>query len=510
MFQVKTIMKRMLCGQQGAAWWLVLLAVALVLGSGGLGWWFISTERSFDPTQPPDSPDWELPVKIQGFVCPTSADGSGSSTTDFLIVNFKITDPMWITHVQIESYASTHQAPNDWWRARIQVTGPPLVVIQDSLPKNHMDSDWWGLWGFVTMEFDPPLYVDDSIAEYTLRVQRHSGSTGSLFRRGTTSKKCGEPAWWSTAGYQKFHVHGYSAPEIKVKTIGYQQPGDGSIVLEAWADIYGPSYLGFEMADSEALLLAGSGWDWFARTASTRDGARIYYTHRVGGTVEDQTYHFRAYMDFRETRYYGEVMTFNRATAGELPILTCAVVSNDLQGLEFGTTIAGINAPDEWTINVLSSTTRDGLDSAPTELLVVANATADGRWLSSGTGFEAGVRYYYRARANEVGSTVIYSDVNTFVLYDPSQPEWINTIGACGNLGFTWIWWIIALVGLIAVWFTAGASRWWWLGVAGTFAILGILVAFDLISPWITVLMAILAGWIIFKFVFKHSGSTGS
>jgi hypothetical protein len=72
------------------------------------------------------------------------------------------------------------------------------------------------------------------------------------------------------------------------------------------------------------------------------------------------------------------------------------------------------------------------------------------------------------------------------------------------------VWWVIALLGFIIVWVLAvgGKKKHVWLGVLGSFILLGVLVVTGLVSVWLLVLLATVAGGIIYLFI-KCAGHVG-
>ena len=505
------LIRAVMSGQTGGIFLTIFLVLAVLAAGGAVGYlshriWGISP---FPGTDEVVIPDWDIPGVPVGFGCLSgSTGGSSTALTNSDVVKFKLEDAMQVTQVDL------------WW-ARSGGSGhDPNMILRLELRNSttnailgRTDDFRWdsiaGAYSWHTYLFQEPVYLDPEV-EYKFYVRQIStpNSTNYVFIR--KNLLCGSDPFWYVAIHDGFWVYGFSTAQVEVVTLGHRQPGDGTIVIEGWAQIYGATTYGFLVSGSEEAVDDGLGMDYIGGFVDGKTGGRIFFDRTVVGSEPDATYYYRAYAEFRDTVYYGEVKSFSRESQLELPTLTCAVNENSLQRLEFVTTIAGIGVDQNWTISLLFAQEREDLNSGALNQTVVINATADGAWRTEVGSLTPGERYYYRARGVETDSTLIYSDVGSFVVWDPSQPDPINWLIGCGNISLAWLWWIIALIGFMAVWGLAGAARWPWLGVGGTFLILGMLIAFGIVSPWVTVLMAIVAGFIIFKMVFKHTGSTGS
>ena len=150
--------------------------------------------------------------------------------------------------------------------------------------------------------------------------------------------------------------------------------------------------------------------------------------------------------------------------------------------------------------------------------------TEGGRYTWNSTAFEdfeAGQTYYYYATMVYGNSTLVRSDIKSFIRYDPNKSAWENWLDnkAQGYLGgwlpkidTAWLWWGLAAGLALIIFFAVGKKKGNWRialawGLVAGFALLYILVAAGLVNPWLVVLLSIVCGFIIYRLIFRSSKS---
>lgn len=119
--------------------------------------------------------------------------------------------------------------------------------------------------------------------------------------------------------------------------------------------------------------------------------------------------------------------------------------------------------------------------------------------------FKPSVQLFSQYQGQE--ATEVYITSGTFLVYDPNRPDWWNWLVDKLGIDLESMWWIVVAGLLILVWVLAGRQRKPYIGVIGSALIFIALIVFGIVSPWVVVLVAILAGFIIWKmFTGRHGG----
>lgn len=310
----------------------------------------------------------------------------------------------------------------------------------------------------------------------------------------------------------EYWLTGYRVQEPTVVTLGAEIRGDGSVWLSGWVDIIGDMSTGFLISEVEAQVEAGAGVIYECNESTGTSQSRVSFEQRIVSILTDVKYYYCAYAEYQGTYWYGDVLDFTRLELDILPVLEVDVIEATMNVVEFETAFIGVPSGTSWNISIHYGQCEADFLSEAFNVTVASTVTADGVWYTEvpPTEFDAGYSYLYRAKAIESGSTTVYSDIMSFVMYDSSQPRWMNWIAQETGWGFTWMWWIIAGLAFIIVWALAGWTRWWWLGAVGTAIVCVALISFGYVSAWVVVLLAIVCGWIIFKIVWQKAGAGGN
>lgn len=356
--------------------------------------------------------------------------------------------------------------------------------------------------------------------QYVIWMYQTPGEGMCRMMNGEAPGCCSGPTmgyWWNVntsyhvGSVMDYWLVGHQVYEPNVMTVGYVLETDGSISLEGWSDVVGNMECGFFVSDVEADVTAGQGVRYIAGESGL-EVSRYYFDYRIVRMVSDVVYYYRAYAETQGQMWFGAVKNFTRATGDVAVGLVCEVLTNDIDGVEFNTVLMGSHDGVIYDIDIYYAETVELLQSHNFSVAVVVGASADGTWrtVTDSDDWESGARYYYRARGEGDDSSIGYSPTRWFTRYDATQPPAVNWLVRWFNISFESMWWALAVVLLLVVWVIAGMNRWWWMGVIGTAIILIALVTFGFVSPWVVVLLALIAGWIVFKIVFHKSGGTGS
>ena len=474
----------------------------------GLVTWPWESEEEYEYTSP------ERFGSAYTFGCKVQGTTSTSTSSLYRIVYLEVPEDVLISSIQTQAGRGGPANDNYRWRLRIRSGGSgsgAIVGESEILYHSQFYPQGLGAQPYITAHFAEPVFLPEGalVSFWMERLQAQS-STYNI-RINLERDPCSSPSWYIEGNwYRNFWAEGFTQATIRVDTGGWSQPGDGSVVLEGWCDVYGYTTTGFIWDEISANVTAGRGTEVFGGTFDPRGGAVAYFNGRAFGSRLDTQYFYRAFAEVLGVRYYGDVESFTRVSVDELPTITVAVTQNDIEGVEFTITVVGIQGGQLWDLGMVYGKTLCQVRAGASNITVTQNVTVDGPYSILLTDLDAGYRYYFKARGDEHGGTIIFSQTDSVVVYDASQPRWINWFGGWTGATGGQIWWWFAALALALVWLVAGVTRWWWLGVVLTFLLIGVLIYFGMLSPWVVVLMSLIGGWIVFKVVFKHSGSTGS
>ena len=525
-------MKKFVCGfhrnELGLGLIATILVLLLVAGSGaGAFWWLSSKLGPEDGTTLPDMPYRQEDARTwgcwgSGHTLYTRIKWAGAMFIDPFYLGAPAADAVIVTHWTVRWSRRTDG--NRVYEVRAYKDGGLMGVVHtyahNDLPSQG-DSVTPTLVSEYTFEFDTPFLMEPGHS-YRLAGVVTSGSTGTYWSQyeniSPADGRCCS-AWVRTAegatrGYNG-KLQGFTSIVTGITTVGHEWQDDGSALLRGWAQVLSTMECGFLIGD-ELDVDAGEGVYYKAGDASAGD-TRYHFEQRVTGFADAVEYFYRAKGTIKGTGdvVLGDVKSMTRNATLEWPYLDCVVDRNCIEGLHFKTTIADIKAEQSFNISVCYGTSAEAAHACNQSVEVATGVTEDSTFRTTGLGFEPGTRYWYRARAEDNG-LVAYSETKSFIRWDASQPGWsqrtVNWIRDKLGLEFTadWLWILLVLLLLMPFWLLAARHRAWVVAIIPTFIGLALLISFGVLTAWIVVLMAILAGWIIFKVVFKHSGSTGS
>lgn len=319
-------------------------------------------------------------------------------------------------------------------------------------------------------------------------------------------------------GDLNFQITGYWTDKSSVSTLPGYFDSAGALVLTGMVHSLGPddkveAYIDYGVVDT-----FGNEKDCGFITAP---GAAGMFTLRLYELPEGLTIYYRA-------RIVGVPSGIEKVGAardiycpGGNVSLTSRVIENSPERVGFEVIVEDMGGCEEVGLNISYAQSYCGLTSNPDSLLVADAVAARGVYIVYDTdSFEGGKTYYFRGVMMHSGDVVAVSEFHTFTRYDTSKPGIVNWVvalldkyglggGTGGTMGIDWFWWLLVFIGICFVWLLSAKHKQKWIGVVGTFVMVGFMIAFGLVDIWLVVLLAIVAGFIIYKVVFKHSGVTG-
>jgi hypothetical protein len=262
------------------------------------------------------------------------------------------------------------------------------------------------------------------------------------------------------------------------------------------------------------------GNEQFVRKITDIAGSGGYYAFKLGGLPPGMTLYYRAKImsasgDFVD---YGDIKQV--LIPALIPTIDCTVIQNDQWWCIFETIIS--NTDDVEAVDLrLTYSTQSGCFNSTEQAVMNEGVTEGGRYTWNSTAFELfdpGQTYYYYAEMVYGESTIVRSDIKSFIRWDPNKSAWENWLDnqAQGYLGgwipkidTAWLWWGLAAGLCLIVFFAVSKKKNWKVGCAwglvSGFVLLYILVAAGLVNPWLVVLLSIVCGFIIYKLIFSHA-----
>lgn len=504
-----------------------MLAFAVVmLLSAMAATYFAVTERWFseDNTATPVLPDRATNEEYYAFGCTDMLGGNQLDASDWGPV---FTPQYTIRMTEFDMrLGRKDNGDRVYWIRVHEASGMnrgTYLGISEGIPINSIAEDTYpGHQPWTTFTFDGGLYLYSNTT-YILTFYI-TGSTGRCYMEVPYNTACigavskghypgGNP--WTTTNTFDYMVKGYVGTEPDVETTGHVINLDGSVTLKGWAEVIGDMECGFIVSDDYAEVLAGTGMK-YSDDQSGWNAGRFPFDYRLTSLQNDVEYSYRAYASAYTSTWYGNVLNFTRS-ASDIPLtLSCNVIRNDINGVTFESSSAGINSTGNVTYNM---TIAYGVNmtqcQAGTGTISVASLiTADGIWQTTstyGSDFDPGGQYWYRLVAAGNDSSLGYSTARSFTAYDESAPDWLqrllawlNDRGGMNTSLDTATWWIVGLL-FLGAWILAGVLHWKWLGIVGTAAIFVWLVVNNMVPVWVVILAVLVAGWIIFKLVFTRA-----
>lgn len=128
--------------------------------------------------------------------------------------------------------------------------------------------------------------------------------------------------------------------------------------------------------------------------------------------------------------------------------------------------------------------------------------TAPQNWTVTATELDSPKVYYYRALADDNGS-VYYSPLYQFTTPDKSKPAMIQGIDTwLGNIGLgAGAWWLVFFILNLLVWWKLWEHK--AIAIIISCCSFAAMVAFGLVSPWILIVLLIIAGGAIYTRIFR-------
>lgn len=507
-------------GQRGIGLLGILALVALAAG----GWfsWNMWAVPHFWPevaqVETPELPDRARGYEFTAFGCTQGADGGDDLNGVRGVI---ITAPYTMAVDEFDWRCGRYGAGSSalvYMRLYEYSAGSclgDLIATSEGDPISSLQPGLYpGIQPWHTFNFDPmPTIYEGN--DYVFQLHHPSGANlwtdiwdndttcvGAILQGWTNSGSC------YTGKSPHYMVRGYRSSDPEVYTIGHEINLDGSATLYGAVDNFGSMDVGFLVSDDYDAVVSGAARKYEAGNTGWTAGTQRF-DYRLAYLSSDVQYSYRAYAEAYSTTWYGPVYNFTR-TAAMVPLtLACDVIQNDMDGVTFASLLAGIasnsttvyNLTIEYGVNITACQAGNGT------ITVATNITDDGTWRTTsttGTDFDPGTKYYYRLLLAGNDTTIQYTTTGQFVTYDPDQPPAVNWIITHMAIEPGDFWWILAVVGLFAVWAIAAATRWPWVGVIGTAALLTVLIAYGMVNKWVVVLMILIAGWIIFKIVFHQ------
>lgn len=526
---IKSKLKDIALNQDGAIIATALLIIAL-LAAGGFGYWWISNEINDISSDTIEEGASEV-RNYFGVGCWIGEPiGVQSGFLDSGEV-FTAQDTMIITELQLRAGRSNTGTTK--WRAVIytwdSVEEEVIESIGSSIPFGQEDIGTWKL-GVNPLADLPTVFISfyDDVenqvlllegVDYAYQIEYYSGTGLAIYNEqmnptpsctAATLGSLRSSAYYD--GYARdYWVTGYETQEPTVTTVGSEVRTDGSVWLSGWTEVIADMNVGFFMSEVEETVEAGAGVRFDCGNTGL-DQSRYFFQQRVVSILSDVTYYYRAYAELDGQYWYGETKSFLRLASDILPLITCNVHEIDVESVSWETSLVALPAETTWNVSIYYGYDLSECVSHNYSITVDTDVTADGNWLTEvpASYFDTGRKYWYQACAVEELGTTVCSPAQTLVTYNPSQPSVINWIATTFKIDFNWLWWAIIILGLFVVWWIAGYSKWWWLGIIGTGVAMIALISFGYVNAWVVVLLAIVVGWIVFKLVFRQSGGTSS
>jgi hypothetical protein len=387
----------------------------------------------------------------------------------------------------------------------------------------------------VLLQFNTEPVILQAGSNYALVMRSYTTSLGFQWETAGDYENChaaqclGGPPPTGIIGAdlaysQDLFLLGYWAIPTGVVTLDAYMASDGALVMggmvlglgsdpsvNAYID-YGVSTDFGNIQGCGSISKIGKDGRFFYNLYGIPGGWTIYYQARVVGV-------------FSNTTGLGGVKNF---TIPLVPVgFDIAVVENSIQKVVFETTVVSLGNYSSVGLNISYSDLYCDFQSNPDMLVMRDGITGAGVYNytvagSNSSAFDWGVTYWYKAVMTSNGTIVAASPEHTFTRYDINKSplenwliDWINKIGGGGGTGgagavLTWVWWVLAFLGFIIIWILAlgGKKKHVGLGVVGSLILLGVLVVTGLISVWVVVLLATVAGGIIYALL-KRAGHVG-
>lgn len=254
----------------------------------------------------------------------------------------------------------------------------------------------------------------------------------------------------------------------------------------------------------------------FVKKIDTVTPPGSYYNWQLTSWPGGSLLYFRARIVETESGEVGYGLIKEVFVPTVIPQISCDVVVNDAWNCTFETIINSIDDVEAVDL-VLYYGTNWSCMGTPGSVTMFEDVDEAGvfRWDDINWGiFKPGLTYYYYAEEQTTeNATIVRSQTKQFKRFDPNIPAWRNWVedwmaGLWGTADLPEIngWWILAVVVFLLVFFLTTRARNWKLGLAwgmiAMMVLLYVLVANDLVNPWLVVLLSILAAYIVYKFVF--------
>lgn len=513
----KRLIGKLWRGERGAGPLIILLVIAII---GMLAGGYYVFQNELQKVEEP-------PVFLPGEIEYRHPDSFGcNKATDY--GNFCNGDPgarfiapysMEITSAEYRCGRGVSGSGQSYIRIYYANGGSLGALLGSSVVKQYMDlpsSNYPGLEPWAEYAFNPGVYLVEGISYYIVS-DRIPPCTDIFYNSHCSASCCGSPtqgSWYGAVFYSGYSndywISGLTETSPVVTTVGHIVEDNGTITLEGWSDVLGQMQCGFYSSTDETDVDGGKGANLKSGTSPHGIG-RFYFDYNIVKVQTDVTYYYRAYSKIGGGVWYGSVLSFSR-NASSIPLtISCDAVENSIDRVAFSTSIIGTHSPTSYNVSINYAQSIVDLQSGNvTDIPVTTNFSTDSTFRTYNNDFTPGELYYYRAKVVGNDSSISYSLTSTLLRYDASQPWFINWMGGIVNKDLSFIWWVIAGCLFAGAWILAATTGWWWLGIILSVAILAGLVVFDMVGPWLVVLLAIIAGWIIFKVVFKKAGAGGS
>lgn len=487
-----------------------------------------------NPTEQGVTEDDVEHVSIQTYACTDNVLTSAMNNYMWAIVSLPETGELQTYATRIGRSASgtrTTQAVVYTWN---NVTNSFQAVVASSNIKPYMDLEYRH---YGDGQPQPIAYYDfpDGVilyedVQYAIGIASVSGSGDVWFNTPPPATTCAHvigayqypiPAYHDGENYPHWITLAVVGSP-GVTTLGYSVTDDGKARLEGWVQNAGRMEAGFYHSTNATALAAGLGnravWGYTDPDALSRQN----FWYIMPAVVDNTTYYFYAFAKIAGIEFEGATLNFTWDDSLVPVTVDSQVVGNDQNGIDFDTTVMGTVSGVSYNLTICYGTTMVAVEGCNSTLSVATGVTSDGSHTTHralGALFDEGTSYYYRAMCSGNDSSVAYGMSRQFTAYDSSIPDWLNRLIAWlnetfpglfgGNVEPTTISWWIAIALFALAWLAAGLFRKAWVGVfISGLVILG-LWALGMLSGWAIVLIVIIAGFIIFRLVFKQSGATG-